>query len=147
MEYLSIVFKMANLVAAASWLGLIFFPKANPTKWLIRSGLVSACFSLLYVFFLVPALFSGAEGGFRSLEGVAQLFRNQDWVLVGWIHYLPFDLLVGVWILGDSERRGWKQWQVSPILLLTFVFGPAGFGVYYFLKKWKKRDLQELYSR
>jgi hypothetical protein len=48
----------------------------------------------------------------------------QPWVaLAGWVHYLCFDLFVARWVMNDAPDAGYR---LAPILLLTFLFGPAG---------------------
>jgi hypothetical protein len=44
----------------------------------------------------------------------------------GWVHYLAFDLFVGAWIAERGAALGLPHWQLVPVLLLTFMFGPAG---------------------
>jgi hypothetical protein len=50
--------------------------------------------------------------------------------LAGWIHYLAFDLLVGIWEVRDSHERGVPHWLVIPCLFFTFMLGPIGFLLY-----------------
>jgi len=69
-------------------------------------------------------------GGFSTLAGVGTLFSNPWLLLAGWMHYLAFDLLVGSWELEDAAERGIPHWIVVPCLLLTFLFGPAGWLLY-----------------
>src|SRR5215831_3015326 len=69
-------------------------------------------------------------GGFSTLAGVGTLFSNPWLLLAGWMHYLAFDLLVGSWELEDAAERGIPHWIVVPCLLLTFMFGPAGWLLY-----------------
>jgi hypothetical protein len=73
------------------------------------------------------AFWSGGQGGFDSLEHVAELFGNRELLLAGWIHYLAFDLLVGAWITRKARKDGIAYWAVVPCLVLTFLFGPAGY--------------------
>jgi hypothetical protein len=47
------------------------------------------------------------------------------------VHYLAFDLFVGGWEVRDAVARGVSRWLVAPCLLLTFIFGPAGWLAYY----------------
>lgn len=123
-------FSLVNTVALFGWLPLVFAPN---WRWSIPVARIFVCgFCLCYV--VVLGLHWGeGEGGFDSLENVAKLFAN-EWVLVGgWIHYLAFDLFCGSWIVADGRRRGLALWRVIPCLPLTFLFGPAGLGLFYLL--------------
>ena len=42
-------------------------------------------------------------GGYDSLAAVQRLFAVPELLLAGWLHYLAFDLFVGVWI---AKRAG-----------------------------------------
>ena len=42
------------------------------------------------------------------------------------MHYLAFDLFVGLWIAGRADEIGMSRWLQAPILFTTFMFGPAG---------------------
>jgi hypothetical protein len=47
-------------------------------------------------------------------------------IVVGWTHYLAFDLFVGLWIARDADAKGFSRLVQAPILLLTFLAGPFG---------------------
>ena len=73
------------------------------------------------------AFWSRAPGGFGSLAEVMALFTMPEIALAGWIHYLAFDLFVGAWEVRTARREGIAFLLVLPCLVLTFLFGPAGF--------------------
>ncbi len=64
---------------------------------------------------------------FGSLASVMKLFTEENAVLAGWVHYLAFDLLIGMWILDKNKALGMHQIIIAPCLFLTFMFGPMGF--------------------
>ena len=122
------IFSIANAVAFCCWLMLILLPGRT---WMTRGvGVaVPTAFGALYTF-IIAVHFFGSEGGFSSLEAVARLFSNPWLLLAGWIHYLAFDLLVGTWEARDARDRGIAHLFVVPCLILTFLFGPAGWLLY-----------------
>jgi hypothetical protein len=73
------------------------------------------------------AFWTRAEGGFDSLPNVMRLFTKPEIALAGWIHYLAFDLLVGAWEVRTAREDRIPFILVVPCLLLTFLFGPAGY--------------------
>ena len=125
------LFQLANTAVLPAWALLIFWPAGAPTRWLVRSYGWSGGLAALYLALLLYGLSDWpADASFNSLAGVRALFRS-DWGLVtGWVHYLCFDLAVGVWIVNDADARGldfgWRRWARGPALLLTFMFGPVG---------------------
>jgi Domain of unknown function (DUF4281) len=123
------IFSIANLLALGSWLLLAVFPR---TPWLVDAIIgraVPAIFALAYSI-VVATIWWTADGGFSSLEQVGLLFTNPWMLLAGWIHYLAFDLLIGVWEVRDAAERRLPHLLVVPCLALTFLFGPAGWLLY-----------------
>jgi hypothetical protein len=120
------LFQIANPLALVGWLALALSP-LRPV-WADRiSGLgVPLLLSVAYTA-LILAFWSGFDGGFDSLENVILLLSQPYAALAGWIHYLAFDLFVGAWITRTARAAGVSHWLVLPCLVLTFLFGPAGF--------------------
>ena len=58
------------------------------------------------------------------------LFKSPRVVLAGWIHFLAFDLMVGLYIVTDAAQRGIGHLWLLPALFLTLMFGPAGLLLY-----------------
>lgn len=122
------VFAFANTAAALTWLALALRPRARAVQTLAGT-VVPAALAVVYVA-IIAARFGRGEGGFGSLADVAALFQDPWTLLAGWIHYLAFDLLTGVWEARDAAARGIPQWLLVPCLFLTFMFGPAGWLLY-----------------
>jgi hypothetical protein len=137
------IFSIANTIALISWIILAVAPRWKWTRKIILSGAIPLLLSAVYLV-LIVLFFGSAEGGFGSLAGVMQLFTNEWAVLGGWIHYLAFDLLVGIWEVKDSQEKGISHWFVIPCLFFTFMLGPIGFLMYvvlrFFLSKEAKND-------
>jgi len=122
------VFSIVNPIAVVGWILLIAVPRqrwaANVAAWAIPGLLAIAYVSVVATHII------GSPGGFSSLPAVATLFANPWLLLAGWIHYLAFDLFVGSWEARDARERGVPHLALVPCLLLTFLFGPAGWLLY-----------------
>jgi hypothetical protein len=123
------LFAAANLVALVSWITLILAPWLGEWSRVAVGRVVPALLAAAYVI-LIAVHWIGHRGGFSSLPDVALLFQNPWLLLAGWVHYLAFDLLIGCWEERDARERGVPRWLVVPCLLLTFMFGPAGWLAY-----------------
>jgi hypothetical protein len=123
------IFSMANGVALCAWLLLIVLPGRQWVTRVVAGVAVPAAFAILYTV-IIAVHFFGSPGGFSSLPDVALLFSNPWLLLAGWIHYLAFDLLVGSWEARDASERGIGHLFVIPCLIMTFMFGPAGWLLY-----------------
>ncbi len=127
------IFAAANLIALLSWILLAVAPRWALTRRLLMSGGIPLLLAVAYAV-LIAAFFGNSEGGFGSLSGVMKLFTNEWAVLAGWIHYLAFDLLVGIWEVNDAQSKGISHWLVLPCLFFTFMLGPIGFLMYFILR-------------
>ena len=58
------------------------------------------------------------------------MFREPWALLAGWVHYLCFDMAVGIWLVRDAQRRGVPRTALLPCLGLTFLLGPLGLLLY-----------------
>jgi hypothetical protein len=80
---------------------------------------------------------SVVESELRALR--AQV--NPALLLAGWVHYLAFDLFVGCWEVRDARELGISYYLVVPCLICTFLFGPAGWLIYFLLRTIARRAI------
>jgi hypothetical protein len=123
------IFSIANLIATGSWLLLVILPRQRWVTEIVTSVAVPLLFAVVYVG-IVATTFGRTPGGFTTLAAVSTLFTNPWAMLAGWIHYLAFDLLIGTWEARDARDRGVPHLWLVPCLVLTFLFGPAGWLLY-----------------
>lgn len=133
------IFSIANTIALVSWLILLIAPRWSVTRKVILSGAIPLLLSIAYLV-LIILFFGKSEGGFGSLADVMKLFTNEWATLAGWIHYLAFDLFVGIWEVKDAQKRKISHWFVVPCLFLTFMLGPIGFLLYSILRFFLAKD-------
>jgi Domain of unknown function (DUF4281) len=122
-----LVFRLANGLALLCWVALLASPPpAAWTRrvWLVCGRVVPVALSVVYLAMFV--MHWRGEGGFGSPAEVRALFDVPGLLVAGWLHYLAFDLFVGVWIASRSAQIGLPHLAVMPLLLLTFMFGPVG---------------------
>lgn len=127
------VFLLCNSIAMIGWIILIALPMWHSSdKFII--GVIVALFAVIYTYYIVTNLSAIDMKSFSSLKGVTALFTNPLAVLIGWVHYLAFDLMVGIWIKRNSLKYGISHWLIIPCLLLTFMFGPIGLLLYLLIR-------------
>lgn len=120
------LFQFGNMTALAGWAALLASPLLPALADRIAGLIIPALLSVAYAG-LVLAFWSGAEGGFGSLSDVMRLFDSREIALAGWLHYLAFDLFAGAWETRTARAENIPFLLVAPCLVLTFLFGPAGF--------------------
>lgn len=137
MDY-ELLYRIINLGVLPAWLLLAFAPQARVTTSLVHSGIYPLVYGLIYTVLLVWLMAFGAgaaDGNMNTAAGVAVIFSHPHGILLGWTHYLVFDLFVGAWIVRDGARQGIAHWKLFPILFCTLMFGPVGLMLYFILRK------------
>jgi hypothetical protein len=129
------IFKVATIVSLMGWVVLFLFPlwPVAAKTAVFSIVVVLLCVVYTYLVFFGRALDAPgpkSKGNFSSLDGVITLFKSPRAVLAGWIHFLAFDLLVGLYVATDAARVGITHWWMLPVLFLTLMFGPAGLLLY-----------------
>ncbi len=128
------VFEYCNTIALLGWLVLIvgspFWMQFD--KFII--GIVISLFAIVYAWLIANSFHPGDFEKFGSLNGVMELFTSKTAVAAGWIHYMAFDLLTGIWIKKNSIKYNISHWLIIPCLLFTFMLGPVGFLLYIIIR-------------
>ena len=127
-----LLFKIASNVAVLGWLLLILAPRWRGTRAVVLSGALPLLLAATYVAVIgYQTVVHPAPGaGFGSLAQVAALFRQPRALTAGWVHYLCFDMAVGIWESRDAQRRGVPHLLLLPCLVATFMLGPLGLRPY-----------------
>ncbi len=135
MEFFSAAFKLSTATALIGWIAILGFPLWPRQTAPVALGLSVFLLCAIYCYLV----FAGRQhdepnsrlsGNFFSLAGVLSLFKSPRIVLAGWVHFLAFDLMVGLYVVSDAARHGINHWLMLPVLLLTMMFGPAGLLLY-----------------
>jgi hypothetical protein len=133
------LFSLSGMLVLPGWLLLAVAPR---WKWTHRyAAFVSPLLIGGLYAFLFANHFKDGGGGFGSLAQVSLLFQNPWLLLVGWIHYLAFDLFIGAWEVRDARRLEIPHLAVIPCLILTFLIGPAGLLLYLLIRVILRREV------
>lgn len=127
------LFAIANALALFSWIYLIiapFQPNTNKVLIGISVALLAVAYAVLVFQVLQPADFQK----FQTLEGITSMLATPGASLVGWLHYLAFDLMVGLFIAHNAALHGIRHALIVPCLLLTFMLGPVGLLLYFIIR-------------
>lgn len=128
-------FAFTNWIALAGWAVLLLLPRKPVPLSLVfylGAGLLSACYALILGLLLGgvdPVAVPGAppaDISNYSIAGIRALFQSDGGIVLGWTHYLAFDLFTGLWIARDADAKGFSRLAQAPFLLLTFFVGPVG---------------------
>lgn len=128
------LFGFTNTIALGGWVVLAFMPRkplAHSIVLFLGVALLcliyAACLGFYLAGMIAPAAQAGAaRPGFGSIAAVRALFLSDAGVVIGWTHYLAFDLFTGLWIARDADAKGFSRVLQLPYLVLTFIAGPVG---------------------
>lgn len=130
------IFVLVNAVAFAAWAMLAFLPR-KPIVMALVLFLGVGLLCLAYLLMIV-GMHTGVVEANRlpgapppnfldyNIAGLRNLFMSDGGVVLGWTHYLAFDLFVGQWIARDADNKGFHRLVQLPFLFLTLMAGPVG---------------------
>ncbi|MFZ4827862.1 MAG: ABA4-like family protein [Phototrophicaceae bacterium] len=141
------ILQIGNLVVLPFWFMMIFLPHVKWARRIVSSLYVSILPAALYLLMSV-LLYSGQTTSSMSLadfatltpETLAALFSDPYLAVLGWMHYLAFDLWVGRWIYLDGIERGVHPILRGVAMLFTFLLGPIGYLLYLLFRQFGKRS-------
>lgn len=128
------LFQAANTFALLGWFFLLVLPRWQYSRRVVIWGnilILACCYAIL---FLGNFAMVNSGDGLTSLGGIITAFQNPVVALIGWVHYLAFDMFVGAWEVQDAQAQGLSHWYVVPCLLGTFMAGPIGLLLYVIIR-------------
>ena len=133
------IYLWLNLGVLPFWLILIIFPQSQISKVFITSIFPIFILSLVYFYSLYIAYLSGYNflHNFKlylGLNEISNLFENQSFLILFWVHFLAINLFCGGWIVKDSQMFGINKFLVSLPLLITYLIGPIGIFIYWVIR-------------
>ena len=130
------VFTITNVIALAGWLLIAAGPRGPKTLAIVLYlGVGLLCFAYaamavgLHAGWFVANRLPGAPPPNildYNVAGLRNLFMSDGGIVLGWTHYLAFDLFVGQWIAKDADHKGFSRLVQVPVLFLTLMVGPVG---------------------
>ena len=136
---IEILYFWVNLGVLPFWLILIFFPSSNLSRFLVTSILPIFLLSGTYLFVLYKSFLSSYDfmSNFElylSISELSNLFSNNLFLMLFWIHFVSINLFVGGWIVKDSQRFYINKILVAFPLIITYLIGPLGIFIYWFIR-------------
>ena len=129
------LYMWVNLGVLPIWLLIIFFPHSNLCKYLATSILPIFLLSGAYVFVLYNAYLGSFDFDnnftlYLGLNYISELFRDDYYLLMFWIHFVSINLFAGGWILKDAQKLFVNKILLAFPLIITYLIGPIGIFTY-----------------
>ncbi|MDB9746741.1 ABA4-like family protein [Candidatus Pelagibacter sp.] len=121
------------------WLLIIFFPRSYLCKYLATSIFPIFLLSSAYMLILYKAYIGSFDffENFNLYLGIAyvsDLFKDNSYLLMFWIHFVSINLFVGGWMLKDSEKFTINKTIMFFPLIITYLIGPIGIFIYWIVR-------------
>ncbi len=126
------IFQLVNLLALIGWV-LMLLSNIIKTENIIV-GIIVTLLAIVYSWLIFSHFKPAGASGFSTLDGVIKLFSSKPLVLAGWVHYLAFDLMTGLFICANSRKHNINFWLIIPCLFFTFMLGPFGLLLYLLIR-------------
>lgn len=127
---IDLLFWFSSLYVLPFWLMMWFAPYHERTAWLMRSEWVYlAPLAAAYTLAVLPNIvdiFITLGSEMPTPDIVVEMFSEREVILIGWLHYLAFDLFVGRWTWQRLMATGQPIYVSFPVLLFSMMVAPLG---------------------
>ncbi len=127
------LFSIANAAVLPGWAALAFLPLWKGADRFVV-GVVVTLLALLYICLLAASFHPTDFRAFGTLDGISGLFQKKLVLLAGWVHYLAFDLLTGLFIVRNARTHKVPHLLALGCAFGAFMMGPAGLLLYLIIR-------------
>ena len=136
---IEMLYLWVNFGVLPFWLILIFFPQSHLCKYFVTSILPTVLLGGAYIFMLYKSYtdtydFLANFNLYLGLANISELFSDNTFLMMFWIHFVAINLFVGGWIVKDSQKLAVNKFLVGISLIITYLIGPLGVFIYWFVR-------------
>ena len=133
------VYLWLNIGVIPFWLMLIFLPNSKLGSIFVSSIfpifiLGGAYVYIVYKSFLGSYNFDSNFSLYLGINELSELFSNQEFLIIFWIHFLAVNLFCGCWIVKDSLKFNISKYVTFFPLIITYFIGPIGIFIYWLIR-------------
>ena len=127
---IDLLFWFSSLYILPFWIMMWFAPSHQRTKAMLANEWV--CFAPLALAYTLavlphlPKILLLLASDMPTPDIVVSLFSERDVILIGWLHYLAFDLFVGRWTWQRLMAAKQPIHITLPVLLFSMMVAPLG---------------------
>ena len=147
-NYLTIemLYFWVNLGVLPLWFILIFFPRSQLCKYFVTSIFPIFILSGSYIFMLYKSYLNSYDfiGNFNLYFGInnlSDLFSDNSYLMIFWIHFISINLFAGGWIVKDSQKFSINKILLILPLLVTYLIGPLGLFMYWLIRIFHAKNI------
>ena len=147
---IEMIYLWLNFGVLPFWFMLLFFPQTKICRIFVTSVfpiLVLATINLYLIFEISKNEFNffGVFNLYLGIDELLNLFSDENYIILFWIHFLAINLFCASWIVKDYQKINMPKTLAFIPIVLTYFFGPLGISVYWLLRIFfsKKIDLYD----
>ena len=136
---IDVLYFWINLGILPFWLILIFLPNSYLSKYFVTSIFPFVLLTGAYIFMLYKTYLGSYDylinfNLYLGIDNLSNLFSDNLFLMMFWIHFISINLFTGGWIVRDSQKLSINKILVSIPLVITYLIGPIGLFFYWLIR-------------
>ena len=136
---IDMIYLWLNIGVIPFWFILMFFPNSKVCGVFVSSIFPIFILSVAYIFVLYKSFLNSYDfvGNFNlyfGISDISELFLDNTFLIMFWIHFISINLFTGGWIVKDSQKFYINKYLLIIPLIITYLIGPIGLFIYWLIR-------------
>ena len=136
---IEMIYLWLNIGVIPFWFILIFFPQSKICGLFVTSIFPFLILGSIYIYLFYYFFNSGYDffeffNLYLGLYKLGDLYENEAFLILFWLHFLTINLFCGSWIVRDSQKLYISKFLIVFPLIITYFIGPLGIFIYWLIR-------------
>ena len=136
---IEMIYLWLNIGIIPFWFILIFFPQSKICGLFVTSIFPFLILGSIYIYLFYYFFNSGYDffeffNLYLGLYKLGDLYENEAFLILFWLHFLSINLFCGSWIVRDSQKLYISKFLTIFPLIITYLIGPLGIFIYWLIR-------------
>ncbi len=136
---IEMIYLWLNIGVIPFWFILIFFPQSKICGLFVTSIFPFLILGSIYIYLFYYFFNSGYDffeffNLYLGLYKLGDLYENEAFLILFWLHFLSINLFCGSWIVRDSQKLYISKFLTVFPLIITYFIGPLGVFIYWLIR-------------
>ena len=136
---IEMIYLWLNIGIIPFWFILIFFPQSKICGLFVTSIFPFLILGSIYIYLFYYFFNSGYDffeffNLYLGLYELGDLYENEAFLILFWLHFLSINLFCGSWIVRDSQKLYISKFLTVFPLIITYFIGPLGIFIYWLIR-------------
>ena len=144
------IYMWLNIGVIPFWFMLLFFPNTKICRFFVTSIFPILIFASINLYVIYEIYKTGFDlfnifNLYLGFDELLNLFSEENYIILFWIHFLAINLFCGCWIVRDYIKISMPKFLAFFPLIITYFIGPLGLFLYWIFRIFfnKKIDLYD----